>query len=79
VVTETKDESVGAVSGALEVPLQIAIPVAKIVPWAIFGVVIMGLAYYFVGAEQGATSIVNGMGIHEFLHDARHLLGFPCH
>jgi hypothetical protein len=79
VATETKDESAGAVSGALEVPLEIAIPVAKIVPWAIFGVVIMGLAYYFVGAEQGATSVVNGMGIHEFLHDARHLLGFPCH
>jgi Probable cobalt transporter subunit (CbtB) len=79
VVTQTKDESAGAVSGALEVPLEIAIPVAKIVPWAIFGVLIMGLAYYFVGAEQGATSVVNGMGIHEFLHDARHLLGFPCH
>lgn len=78
-VTETKDESTGAVSGVLEVPLEIAIPVAKIVPWAIFGVVIMGLAYYFVGAEQGATSLFNGMGVHEFVHDARHLLGFPCH
>ncbi len=78
-VTENKDESSGALSGALEVPLEIAIPVAKIVPWAIFGVVIMGLAYYFVGAEQGATSVFNGRGIHEFVHDARHLLGFPCH
>lgn len=78
-VTETKDGSVGASSAALEIPLEIAIPVAKIVPWAIFGVLIMGLAYYFVGAEQGATSIFNGMGVHEFVHDARHLLGFPCH
>lgn len=78
-VTQTQDETTGAVSAALEVPLEIAIPVAKIMPWAIFGVVIMGLAYYFVGAEQGATSLVNGIGIHEFLHDARHLLGFPCH
>ena len=77
--TESKDEPAGAHSSALEVPLQIAIPVAKIVPWAIFGMVIMGLAYYFVGAEQGATSIFNGMGVHEFVHDARHLLGFPCH
>ena len=76
---ETKDQPVGAASAALQIPLEIAIPVAKIVPWAIFGVVIMGLAYYFVGAEQGATSIFNGMGIHEFVHDARHLLGFPCH
>jgi hypothetical protein len=79
VVTESKDESASAPSAALEIPLQIAIPVSKIVPWAIFGVVIMGLAYYFVGAEQGATSIFNGMGVHEFVHDARHLLGFPCH
>ena len=78
-VTETTDESAGAASTALEIPLEIAIPVAKIVPWAIFGVLIMGLAYYFVGAEQGATSIFNGMGVHEFVHDARHLLGFPCH
>lgn len=78
-VTETRDESPGAISGVLEVPLEIAIPVAKIVPWAIFGAVIVGLAYYFVGAEQGATSLFNGMGIHEFVHDARHLLGFPCH
>jgi hypothetical protein len=39
----------------------------------------LALAYYFVGAEQGAASLVSGMGIHEFVHDARHLLGFPCH
>jgi hypothetical protein len=77
--TEADDKTVSASSAALDVPLQIAIPIAKIVPWAIFGFVIMGLAYYFVGAEQGATSIFNGMGVHEFVHDARHLLGFPCH
>jgi hypothetical protein len=77
--TQPDDESAGAQSAALDLPLQIAIPVAKIVPWALFGVVIMGLAYYFVGAEQGATSVFNGMSVHEFVHDARHLLGFPCH
>lgn len=77
--TLPEDKSPAASSAALELPLQIAIPVAKIVPWAIFGVLIMGLAYYFVGAEQGATSVFNGMGVHEFVHDARHLLGFPCH
>jgi cobalt transporter subunit CbtB len=27
---------------------------------------------YFVGADQSMT-------IHEFVHDGRHLLGFPCH
>ncbi len=35
---------------------------------------------YFVGMDQGATSVFgNTTYIHEFVHDARHLLGFPCH
>ena len=34
---------------------------------------------YFVGVEEGATAVFNGMYVHEFVHDARHLLGFPCH
>jgi hypothetical protein len=37
------------------------------------------LMLYFVGVEQGATSMFSGMSIHEFVHDGRHLLGFPCH
>lgn len=37
------------------------------------------LALYFVGADQGATSLVPGHMVHEFVHDARHLLGVPCH
>jgi hypothetical protein len=38
------------------------------------------IAYYFVGFDQGAVSIFGSdTHIHEFLHDARHLLGFPCH
>ncbi len=75
----TEDTRADATAAPLDLPLRVAIPISKIMPWAIFGVVIMGLCYYFVGAEQGATSIFSGMGIHEFVHDARHLLGFPCH
>jgi hypothetical protein len=56
-----------------------AIPVSEIAPWAIFGGLLALLALYFVGTEQGATSLFNGMYLHEFLHDGRHLLGFPCH
>jgi putative cobalt transporter subunit CbtB len=38
------------------------------------------LALYFVGIDQGAVSILGGDShVHEFVHDARHLLGFPCH
>lgn len=57
----------------------VAIPVREILPWAIFGSLLLTLAIYFVGAEEGATALFNGMYVHEFVHDARHLLGFPCH
>lgn len=54
------------------------IPVREVLPWAVFGALLL-LAIYFVGAEEGATSIIPGMYVHEFVHDGRHLLGFPCH
>jgi len=50
-----------------------------LLPWVIFAGLICLLGVYFVGAEQGATSIFKGMYVHEFVHDGRHLLGFPCH
>ncbi len=38
------------------------------------------LALYFVGVDQGALSLFGSDShVHEFVHDARHLLGFPCH
>ena len=55
------------------------IPVRELLPWTIFVGLILLLAIYFVGAEQGATSLISGMYVHEFVHDGRHLLGFPCH
>jgi hypothetical protein len=57
----------------------VAIPVRQIIPWAIFAGLIAIIALYFVGVEEGAMSIFSGMYVHEFLHDGRHLLGFPCH
>lgn len=65
-----------------EVPATAAVPVVPLrdlVPWAIFAGVLMVMLLYFVGAEEGSTSIVSGGFVHEFVHDARHLLGFPCH
>lgn len=55
------------------------IPVREIMPWAIFAALLLALGVYFVGAEQGATAVFQGEMIHEFVHDGRHLLGFPCH
>ena len=35
---------------------------------------------YFVGVDQGSFSVFgNDTHIHEFVHDGRHFLGFPCH
>jgi hypothetical protein len=56
-----------------------AIPLQDLLPWTIFAGLLLLLAIYFVGAEQGATSLISGMYVHEFVHDSRHLLGFPCH
>jgi Probable cobalt transporter subunit (CbtB) len=69
---------------------SIPVPTARAVPvvlrttraalWLV-GTVIIALAlYYFIGIDQGAVSVFgNDMHIHEFVHDARHFLGFPCH
>ncbi|MGW2516851.1 CbtB domain-containing protein [Streptomyces sp. NPDC001617] len=55
------------------------LPIGAIVPWAVFFGILMLVLLYFVGAEQGATSVMSGSDVHEWVHDARHLLGFPCH
>ncbi|QET05901.1 MULTISPECIES: CbtB domain-containing protein [Cupriavidus] len=57
----------------------VSIPVRELLPWAIFGSILLLLAIYFVGVEEGAAAIFNTMYVHEFVHDGRHLLGFPCH
>lgn len=57
----------------------LAIPVRQLLPWAVLGLLLAALILYFVGAEQGATSLLSGGYVHELTHDGRHLLGFPCH
>jgi hypothetical protein len=60
-------------------PVVAPIPVRQILPWAIYAGVLALFLLYFVVAEQGATAIFGGEYVHELVHDARHLLGFPCH
>ncbi len=59
--------------------IPVAIPVREVLPWALFVGVIMLSLLYLVGLDQGATSVFSGSMLHEFVHDGRHLLGFPCH
>jgi len=63
-------------------PVAIAAPpfsFTQVLPWLIFVAMLFLVAWYFVSAEQGATSIFSGTALHEWVHDGRHLLGFPCH
>jgi hypothetical protein len=60
-------------------PAPVPIPLRDLLPWAAFVAVLALVLLYFVGAEEGATSLVSGSFVHEFVHDGRHLLGFPCH
>jgi len=58
---------------------QTPIPLRELLPWVVFAGLLALIAIYFVGAEQGATSLISGHWVHEFTHDGRHMLGFPCH
>jgi hypothetical protein len=64
-----------ALPGAIHPP---AISLGEIWPWAVFALALLTLVY-LVGADQGAVSVLPGRMIHEWVHDGRHLLGFPCH
>ncbi|MCV7359094.1 CbtB domain-containing protein [Mycolicibacterium fluoranthenivorans] len=58
-----------AAAASLAVPVQLAVLTLLAL-----------IAYYFVGYDQGAVSVFGSdTHVHEFVHDARHLLGFPCH
>jgi hypothetical protein len=59
-------------------PAPIASP-RELLPYACFAGLLCTILIYFVGAEEGALSLIAGNGVHELVHDARHLLGFPCH
>ena len=63
-------------------PVAVALPefpLRRILPYLIFAGLLLLVAMYFVSAEEGATSLIAGNAIHEWTHDGRHLLGFPCH
>ncbi|ORV36660.1 CbtB domain-containing protein [Mycobacterium conspicuum] len=61
-------------------PRSVDLSVASAALWLAATVFLALLALYFVGVDQGAVSLFGSDShVHEFMHDARHLLGFPCH
>jgi Probable cobalt transporter subunit (CbtB) len=59
-------------------PLDLSVASAAL--WLAATTFLALLVLYFVGIDQGAVSFFGtDSHLHEFLHDGRHLLGFPCH
>ena len=61
------------------IPVVQPIPLRDLVPWLVFGGILLLMLVCFVGVEQGALSLISNQYVHEFVHDGRHLLSFPCH
>lgn len=68
-------QSVLPAAAAVPAPLSLR----ELAPWAVLGLLLAVVVVYFVGAEQGAFALISGDAVHEWVHDGRHLLGFPCH
>ena len=66
-------------SSSLSRPTLPKVSPREVLPFIMFAGLILLLAMYFVGAEQGAASLFGGKAVHEFTHDGRHITGFPCH
>ncbi len=58
----------------------VIITVSESVRWLAGAALVALILYYFIGVDQGAYSVFGSdTHVHEFVHDARHFLGFPCH
>jgi cobalt transporter subunit CbtB len=65
-------EAAGAAGKRRRLPLRDAVAL-------IAAAALAATLLYLAGFEQGAVSLFDGTTVHEFVHDARHALGFPCH
>lgn len=68
-----------ASAAPISTPALAPVPIRTVLPWAAFFGILMLILLYFVGTEGGALAVFSGEGVHEWVHDGRHLLGFPCH
>jgi cobalt transporter subunit CbtB len=67
-------------AGAVARAKATTVSASETLPWLISALLVGLILYYFIGIDEGATSVFGDTSvIHEFVHDARHFLGFPCH
>lgn len=58
----------------------VVVPISRAITWLVGAALFAVALYYLVGVDQGAVSLTGqNTYVHEFVHDARHFLGFPCH
>lgn len=78
----------GAAPTSVAVPVNsltratpLLVPAHKAMAWLMGTAIVCMVIYYFLAADQGAVSVFgsNAALLHEFVHDGRHFLGFPCH
>jgi len=76
-MTSAARQSMLTTDSTVEIPDDATVSTAM---WFTVTTVLALLAFYFIGFDQGAVSVFGAdTHVHEFVHDARHLLGFPCH
>ena len=76
-MTLTAGQSAIGPGKVLELPDSVTLSTAL---WLAMTTVLALAVIYFIGLDQGAVSVFGSdTHVHEFFHDARHLLGFPCH
>ena len=69
-----------SISAATSAATPLVLPLRQAIMWVVGTLLVAFAVYYMIGVEQGAVSLFgNNMYVHEFVHDARHFLGFPCH
>jgi hypothetical protein len=62
------------------VSIPAALPISRVAVLLSLTVLFALAVYYFVGVDEGMTSVFGKtLVIHEWVHDARHFMGFPCH
>jgi hypothetical protein len=69
-----------SISAPQDAATPLVLPAAQAILWLVGAAALALLAYYFIGIDQGAVSVFGSdTQLHEFVHDGRHFLGFPCH
>lgn len=51
----------------------------RVPAWALFALVLAALGMYLLVLENGMLLGARAEQLHELFHDARHVVGVPCH